>query len=201
MKKRISHPISFENFVASLISPPNIYNQSISGHIVCVNLRGKDKMKRGQMFFPLHKSSLSLIYLSIYIYKNGHTDVCLLVCGGANGNPNPCNDLDEIGPAFPPIQGRFCPLPPGPGGPKTLKAEGNIFENCLQSKGCWAGCKFTRTASIKMSVCLLVCAGLMEIQTPALILMKFTHTHPHLSKEGFGQSLTPSPLPPGPGGA
>jgi len=33
--------------------------------------------------------------------------------------------------------------PPGPGGPKKLKAEGNIFENCLQSKKCSAGCKLT----------------------------------------------------------
>jgi len=34
--------------------------------------------------------------------------------------------------------------PPGPVGPKTLKAEGNIFENCLQSNGCTAGCKLNR---------------------------------------------------------
>jgi len=27
------------------------------------------------------------------------------------------------------------------GGPKTLKAEGNIFENWLQNKRCLAGCK------------------------------------------------------------
>jgi len=28
-------------------------------------------------------------------------------------------------------------------GPKTLKAEGHIFENCLQNKRCSAGCKLT----------------------------------------------------------
>jgi len=40
-------------------------------------------------------------------------------------------------------------------------------------------------------VCLLVCGGLMEIQTPAPIMMKF-RTHPDLSKEGFGAGLTPT---------
>jgi len=45
-------------------------------------------------------------------------------------------------------------------------------------------------------VCLLVCGGLMEIQTPAPILMKF----PQLSKEGFGAGLTPAPHPLGLGG-
>jgi len=45
-----------------------------------------------------------VLILSIYIYKNGHTDVCLFVLfvrpsvgmWRANGNPNPCTDLDEI---------------------------------------------------------------------------------------------------------
>jgi len=46
----------------------------------------------------------------------------------------------------------------------------------------------------------LVCGGLVEIQTPAPIMMKFcTHT-PDLSKEGFGAGLTPAPSLPGPGG-
>jgi len=36
------------------------------------------------------------------------------------------------------------PPPSGPGGSKTLKAEGHIFENCLQNKRCSAGCKLTR---------------------------------------------------------
>jgi len=53
----------------------------------------------------------------------------------ANGNPNPCTDLDEIfhthphlskegfGPGLTPT-----PSPPGPRGLKTLKAEGHIFK-------------------------------------------------------------------------
>jgi len=65
--------------------------------------------------------------------------VCLFVgMWGANGNPNPCTDHDEIlhthphvpkegfGPGLTPP-----PPPPGPGGPKILKAEGDIFENSL----------------------------------------------------------------------
>jgi len=36
----------------------------------------------------------------------------------------------------------------------------------------------------------------MEIQTPAPILHEILHTHPHLSKEGFGAGST---LPPPPG--
>jgi len=84
------------------------------------------------------------------IYKNGRTVVCLSFgMWRANGNPNPFNDLDEIlHPTSPPVQERFwCrfdTLPLGPGQPKTQKAEGNIFENCLKSKGCSAGCKLTR---------------------------------------------------------
>jgi len=31
-------------------------------------------------------------------------------------------------------------------------------------------------------------------------LDKILHTHPHLSKEGFGASITPAPPPPGSGG-
>jgi len=47
---------------------------------------------------------------------------------------------------------------------------------------------------VQMFVCLLVCGGLMEIQTPALIdLDEIFHAHPHLSKEGFGAGLTPDP--------
>jgi len=44
-------------------------------------------------------------------------------------------------------------------------------------------------------VCLLVCGGLMEIQTN---LDEILHKHPHLSKEGFGLGLTPAPSSPGP---
>jgi len=46
---------------------------------------------------------------------------------------------------------------------------------------------------VHMFVCLFVCGGLMEIQTPAPISIKFC-THPLLFKEGFGASLTPAPL-------
>jgi len=38
------------------------------------------------------------------------------------------------------------PSPPGPEQPEILKADGRIFENCLQNKGCSAGCKLTRAA-------------------------------------------------------
>jgi len=90
--------------------------------------------------------------ISIYMYKNGRTDVCLSVdMWRANGNPNPCSNLDDILHPHPHLSKEGFgagltprPLIPGPGGPKTLKAEGNIFENCLQSKGCSAGCKLTR---------------------------------------------------------
>jgi len=46
-----------------------------------------------------------------------------------------------------------------------------------------------------MYVCLLVRGGLMEIQIPTAIWMKFLYPYPHLSKEGFGEGLTPSPSP------
>jgi len=49
-----------------------------------------------------------------------------------------------------------------------------------------------------LSVCLLVCGGLMEIKTPAPILMKFCTHIP--TKEGFGPGLTPACSPPGPRG-
>jgi len=41
----------------------------------------------------------------------------------------------------------LTPTPPGPGGPKIIKAEGDIFENCLQNKRCSAGYKLTRATS------------------------------------------------------
>jgi len=54
----------------------------------------------------------------------------------ANGNPNPCTDLDEILHAHRHLSkegfGRDLPPAPSPpwalGGPKTLKAEGHIFK-------------------------------------------------------------------------
>jgi len=47
----------------------------------------------------------------------------------ANGNPNPCTDLDEILHTHPPVQGlTLAPSPPGPVGLETLKAEGHIFK-------------------------------------------------------------------------
>jgi len=82
--------------------------------------------------------------------------VCLSVCPSvgkwrANGNPNPCINHDEILHAYPHVSKEgfsagLTPSPPGTGGPKILKAEGHIFENCLQNKRCPAGCKLTRTA-------------------------------------------------------
>jgi len=68
----------------------------------------------------------------------------------ANGKPNPCTDQDEILHPHPHrskegFGAGLTPAPPplGLGGLKSLKADRNIFENCLQSKGCSAGCKFT----------------------------------------------------------
>jgi len=95
---------------------------------------------------------LQLLYLSsiyIYIYINGRTDVCLSVgIWRANGNPNPCTNLDEILYTHPNMSkegfgaGLIPPPPPfGPGGPETLKAEEHIFKNCLQNKRWSAGCK------------------------------------------------------------
>jgi len=49
-----------------------------------------------------------------------------------------------------------------------------------------------------MFICLLVCGGLMEIQTPATDLNEILQAHPHQSKENFGANLTPLP-PPGSG--
>jgi len=58
----------------------------------------------------------------------------------ANGNPNPCTDHDEILHAYIHLSKEgfgagltHAPSPPGPGGPKILKAEGHIFENCLRN--------------------------------------------------------------------
>jgi len=69
----------------------------------------------------------------------------------ANGNPNPCTDLDKkICTSSP--EGRFWwrfdspPPPPWSWGPKALRAEGHIFENYYQNKRCSAGCKLTRAA-------------------------------------------------------
>jgi len=48
----------------------------------------------------------------------------------ANGNPNHCTNLDEILHKQGSFWCRFapCPLPPGPGGLETLKADGHIFK-------------------------------------------------------------------------
>jgi len=48
-----------------------------------------------------------------------------------------------------------------------------------------------------MFVCLLECGGLMEIQTPAPILMKFSTHIPTCPRKVLVQVR---PLPPGPGG-
>jgi len=52
----------------------------------------------------------------------------------ANGNPNPCPNLDEIVHTHPHLSKEgfgtsLTPAPshPGPGGPKIIKAEGDIF--------------------------------------------------------------------------
>jgi len=64
----------------------------------------------------------------------------------ANGNPNPCTDLDEILHAHPHLPkegfgGHLNPTAPSPGarGPKTLKLNDTLLR-------CSAGCKLTRAA-------------------------------------------------------
>jgi len=69
----------------------------------------------------------------------------------ANGNPNPCTDLDEILHPHPHVskEGFGAGLTPTPSSawawrPKISKTKGNIFEKRLQNKRCSAGCKLTR---------------------------------------------------------
>jgi len=79
--------------------------------------------------------------------------VCLSVgMWRSNGDPNPCTNRNEILHAYHHLSKEgfgigLTPAPslPGPGG-KTLKAEGNIFENCFQNKRPSAVCKLTRAA-------------------------------------------------------
>jgi len=47
----------------------------------------------------------------------------------------------------------------------------------------------------RTDVCLLVCGGIMEIQTHRTDLDEILHVQPHLYKEGFGAGLTPIPSP------
>jgi len=55
-------------------------------------------------------------------------DVCLSIgMWRANGNPNPCTNLDEILHTPYPTCPRACPPLPGHGEPETLQAEGHIF--------------------------------------------------------------------------
>jgi len=89
--------------------------------------------------FPL---ALHITNQHIYIYKNGRTDVCLSIgMWRANGNLNPCTDLDEILPAYSYLSKEgfdagLTPLPPlGWGGLETLKPVG---QRC--SAGCFATC-------------------------------------------------------------
>jgi len=77
-------------------------------------------------------SSLFLLYIYKWAYRG--LFVCLSVgtCR-VNGNPNPCTYRAEIFHTYPYLymEGFDAGLTPapGPGGPKTLKAEGHIFEN------------------------------------------------------------------------
>jgi len=64
----------------------------------------------------------------------------------ANGNPNPCTDLDKILCAHPYLSKEgfgvgLIPAPSslGPGRPKTLKEEGHTLK-------CSAGCKLAKAA-------------------------------------------------------
>jgi len=73
--------------------------------------------------------------------------VCLSVgMWRANGNPNPCTDLDEIFHAYPHLSKEgfgacLNPTAPPPGlrGPKTLKLKDTHLK-------CSSGCKLTRAA-------------------------------------------------------
>jgi len=94
-----------------------------------------------------------------YLHINGRTDVCLFVCLSVGVS----RDMEIQTPT--PIKMKFWlayphlskegfgtgltppPPPSGPGGPKILKAEGHIFENCLQNKRCPVGCKLTHAGS------------------------------------------------------
>jgi len=60
--------------------------------------------------------------------------VCLSVgVWRANGNPNPCTDLDEILHTHPHLSGLTpAPSPPGPRWLETLKAEGHIFKMLIR---------------------------------------------------------------------
>jgi len=64
--------------------------------------------------------------------------------GRGNRNPNPIINLDEIlhpsTEGFGTVSTLFTFLPCAEGA-RNLKAEGNIFEKCLQNKRCSAGCK------------------------------------------------------------
>jgi len=79
------------------------------------------------------KNNFNIIYLlSIYIKMGVQKFVGMW---RANGNPNPCTDLDEILHAHPHLSkegfGRGltpASYPLEPVGPKTLKAEGHIFK-------------------------------------------------------------------------
>jgi len=80
--------------------------------------------------------------------------VCLPVgMSRANGNSNPCMDLNEILHTYPHLSKEGygavlnpLPHPSGPRGPETLEAEEHIIENCLQNKRCSAGCKLIKAA-------------------------------------------------------
>jgi len=79
--------------------------------------------------------------------------VCLSVgMWRANGNPHPCTDLDKILHEHPHLskEGLGAGLTPAASprawGPKIVKVEGHIFENCLQNKRCLAGYKLTWAA-------------------------------------------------------
>jgi len=99
------------------------------------------------IFEWLGKSSYLISYLSSICIKMGvQMFVCLSVgMWRANGNPNPCTNLDEILHTYPHLSKEGFgpgltpdPLPPGPRGLETLKAEGHIFKKLSRLQLTWA---------------------------------------------------------------
>jgi len=152
-----------------------------------------------------------------YLFKNGYTDVCLLVCGGLIEIQTPaltwmkfCTHIPTC-PRNVLVQVWPLPLSPfGPGGPETRKAEEHIFENCLQNKRGSAGCILTLAvrglSAISLyingctDVCLFVCLSIGMWRAngnphPYTDLDEIFHAYPHLSQEGFGAILTHARIP------
>jgi len=108
----------------------------------------------------------------------------------ANGNPNPCTDLDEILHVHPHLSKESfgahlnpTALPLGPRGPKTLKLKDTLF-TLLR---CSAGCKLTRAAP-GTSASMYIKQAIVPYLSSS-----FTHEQPDQSPPNFAQT-SPSTL-------